>query len=129
MVRRGLQGLRGLVFARRPFPGPTLAEVERTMARESLGGDPAHSKRASDQTSVTWKRIARAVQTQTKYCNNLEQLGKRKVGKNGAGESVGKKVRNQNDKPVKGNKFKLHDEDCEGTENGSGMVAAAEQPR
>ena len=51
----------GRVMTGSPCSGPTLAEVEKTMARMNLGGCPTHSKRAKNQTNVTWKRKACAV--------------------------------------------------------------------
>jgi hypothetical protein len=81
----------GRVVLRSPCLGPTLAEVEKTMAKTTLGGAPIQNRRGGKQMNVTWKRKARAVQTQSSHGTNLDGLGKRKVGKNEADEGMWKK--------------------------------------
>jgi hypothetical protein len=111
-----------------PCPRPTLAKVEKTMARTSLGGGPDHAQGATTQLNVTWKRKARVVQTQSDNDSNLNSLGKRKVSMNGKEEMMGKKICNTC-KQHGTEKFTLVDEDTGETENGLGMAMAGEQPR
>jgi hypothetical protein len=111
-----------------PCVGPTLADVEKTMARTTLGGGPVHDKGANNKQNATWKRKARVVQTQSENGSNMEFLGKRKVGKTAIGEGMGKKMCNTCFKQGT-EKLTLLDEETEETEHGSGMAAAVEQPR
>jgi hypothetical protein len=48
----------GKISMNSPCPGPTLAEIEKTMAQTSLGGGPAHAQRTNSQLNATWKRKA-----------------------------------------------------------------------
>ena len=66
---------------------------------------------------------AHAVQTQSCRGTNLEFLGKRKVGKTGIDEGIGKKMCNSCKNSGEG-KFTLIDEDIMGTKSGLGMAAA-----
>jgi hypothetical protein len=75
--------------------------------------------------NATWKRKARVVQSQSNQSPNLEFLGKRKMGKNGNDEKMGKKNCNTCNK-FWTKKFTLVDEEIRETENGSGMATAME---
>lgn len=76
---------------------------------------------------MTWKWRAHVVQTNFNVETNIDTLGRRKGGKSGVGEMVGKKVRGKPNKIVT-RRYKLQDEKSKEMENGSRVVGAVEQP-
>ena len=74
-------------------PGPTITDVEKTMACASISKGARTLKGSREQARVTWKRRARTAQVQPNSNPLKKQIGKRK--KEGIGDAIlemGKKI-------------------------------------